>query len=171
MSLVAGISVSEAAIYGRRPERKVLDFFYRLSSAIDQGSSLEAFIEQEIKIRKIVCGYGRPLAKLDERIPYTLEKVEALGLQHGRHFRLALDVYRYLKKTRGLSMNIAAVNTGLIADMGFTPEQYQLFLTPCFISGMIPCYIEAKEKQEGAFFPVRCENIVYQGPPSRKWPA
>lgn len=98
-----------------------------------------------------------------------LEKAREFGLDGGRHLKIALDVYAYLNETYGFSMNVAAIHAGLAADMGLNCQEYQLFMTPCFISGMIPCYQDARDRPEGSFFPVRCTNIVYNGPAKRKW--
>lgn len=169
LSMIAGMAISEASIYGRRPERRALDFFYRAKGRVDGGEQLQDIVENELETHGVIYGYGRPLAKIDERIPHTLKRVSELGLGSGVYFKLALEIYEFLKRTRGLSMNIAAVNTSLIADIGLTVEEYQQFLTPCFISGMAPCYIDARDKPEGSFFPVRCESIDYEGTPKRKW--
>ncbi|RZU38357.1 hypothetical protein EV700_2288 [Fluviicoccus keumensis] len=169
LSCMAGLAISEASIYGRRPEKRALDFFYRTAAALDKGDTLAAVVEREIRERKTIYGYGRPLAKMDERIPHTLQKAKQLGLAEGRYLRLALDVYRYLKAEKGLSMNISAVNTAIVADIGLSPEEYQLFLTPCFITGIAPCYIDARDKPEGAFFPMRCESLSGETRPKRVW--
>ena len=170
LSLVAGLAVSEAKIYGRRPERKILDFFYRAAEAEDNGCAIEDFIRQELAERKVIAGYGRPLARIDERIPHTLKLIEELDLHHGRYFKLAFKVYDYLNRERGLSINIAALNTAVIADMGMTTEEYQQFVTVGFITGMTPCYQDARSRPEGSFFPMRCENLVYNGQEHRNWP-
>jgi hypothetical protein len=146
-----------------------LDFFYRTGDALNAGESIETFIEQELTERKRIYGYGRPLASIDERIPHTLSLLRELGLDKERYLTIALDVYRYLKKTRGLSMNIAALYSAVAADIGLTPEEYQQFMTPAFIAGMVPCYQDARDRAEGSFFPVRCENIIYSGQAARVW--
>lgn len=169
LSMMAGMAISEASIYGRRPERRALDFFYRAKKRIDNGENLQAIVENELESHGIIYGYGRPLAKIDERIPHTLKLVSELGLDNGAHFQLALKIYELLKRTRGLSINIAAVNTSLVADIGLTVEEYQQFLTPCFITGMAPCYIDARDKPEGSFFPVRCSSILNKGTNRRSW--
>jgi hypothetical protein len=38
-----------------------------------------------------------------------------------------------------------------------------------FSAGIIPCFIGAMEKPEGAFFPLSCRRIQYQGKPRRAW--
>lgn len=169
LSMVAGLAVSEASIYGRRPDRKAQNFFYRAAAAEDTGLTIEAFVDEEIRRNKTIYGYGRPLARIDERIPHTLKRVAELGLDQGRHLKIALRVYHYLKSTKGLSMNIAAINAALSADLGLGSEEHQMFLTLCFVAGMPPCYIDARDRPEGAFFPLRCEGIVYEGVPRRAW--
>jgi citrate synthase len=169
LSLMSGLAISEASIYGRRPERRALDFFYRAGELQDQGIGLEDIAEAELKKNKTIYGYGRPLAKMDERVPHTLRLVEELGLNEGRYLKIALDLYKHLKEEKGLSMNIAAIDAALAADAGLSPEDYQLFMTPCFIAGIVPCYIDARDKPEGSFFPVRCESIVYEGKSKRSW--
>lgn len=169
LALMAGMSVSEASIYGRRPEVRALDFFYRAGRWCDEGGDLAEFVELEKSKGRILYGYGRPLARTDERIAYTLEKARELGLADGRHLQMALDVHQHLEARYGYSMNVAAVHAGLAADMGLTCQEYQLFLTPCFVTGMAPCYQDTRDAPEGSFFPVRCSSIVYDGPAKRDW--
>lgn len=169
LSSMAGLAISEATIYGRRPERKALDFFYRALKDKKDNAALEDILEQEMQHKKTIYGYGRPLASLDERIPHTLAKAKSLGLDQGEHLKLAFEIYRYLKAKKGLSINISAINTAIVADIGLSPEEYQLFLTPCFITGIEPCYVDARDKTEGSFFPVRCSNIQYKGRARRSW--
>ncbi len=169
LSCMAGLAIGEASIYGRRPEKRALDFFYRTSAALAKGEVLAEIIERELIERKTIYGYGRPLAKLDERVPHTLVMAKKLGLDGGKHLQLAKDIYHYLKNNKGLSINISAINTAIIADIGLSPEEYQLFLTPCFITGIAPCYVDTRDKPEGSFFPVRCASIIYGGLARRAW--
>ncbi|MGF2734394.1 citrate/2-methylcitrate synthase [Marinobacter sp. DUT-1] len=169
LSLMAGLSVSEASIYGRRPEVRALDFFYRAGEYCDGGGTLEDFVEREKSSGRTLYGYGRPLAKTDERIPFMMNKAREYGFADGRYLKMSFDVYEYLNARYGFSMNIAALHAGLAADIGLNCRQYQLFMTPCFLTGMVPCYQEAIARPEGSFFPVRCESVEYEGPPKRDW--
>ncbi|MDC0664282.1 hypothetical protein [Marinobacter sp. SS21] len=169
LALMAGLSISEASIYGRRPEVRALDFFYRAGRWCDEGKSLTEFVELEKSQGRIIYGYGRPLASADERISHTLEKAKEWGFSDGRFLNMALDVYEYLRTTYGYSMNIAAIDAALAADVGLNAEEYQLFMTPIFLAGMTPCFLDAAEKPEGAFFPMRCTSICYGGPAKREW--
>ena len=129
---------------------------------------MEDFVDQELSARKIIFGYGRPLASLDERVAYLLCKAEQLDLLQRPHLQHALEIHRYLNYTRGLSVNIAAISAAAAADMGFSPEQYQLMLTVVFLAGMVPCFLDAKQNKEGTFFPMRCENLQYTGASKRQ---
>lgn len=169
LALMAGLSISEASLYGRRPEVRALDFFYRAGRWCDDGGQLIDFVDQEKAKGRILYGYGRPLAKTDERIFYTLEKAKELGLADGRHLKMALDVQRHLEEKHGYAMNVAAVHAGLAADMGLTCQEYQLILSPGFVTGMAPCYQDARDNPEGSFFPVRCCSVKYGGPEKRDW--
>lgn len=171
LSLMAGLSISEASIYGRRPEVRTLDFFYRAGKHCDAGGDLVDFVEGEKAKGRTINGYGRPLAKTDERIPFMLAKAREFELDGGRYLKMALDVHSYLFEKYGYSMNVAAVHAGLAADIGLSCQEYQVFLTPGFVTGMAPCYLDARDRPEGSFFPVRCTNIVYDGPAKRSWGA
>ncbi len=169
LALMAGLSVSEASIYGRRPEVRALDFFYRAGQWCDDGGVLTEFVEKEKSAGRTLYGYGRPMAKSDERIPYTLEKATELGFGDGRYLKMALEVYAHLHAVYGYSMNVAAIDAALAADVGLNCQEYLLFMTPCFIAGMVPCYQDARDKTEGSFFPVQCNSVVYNGPAKRDW--
>lgn len=82
---------------------------------------------------------------------------------------MAFEVFEHVNSVYGYSMNVAAVHAALAADMGFSCEEYQLLLSPGFVTGMAPCFKDAKARPEGSFFPIRCESIVYHGVGKRNW--
>lgn len=169
LGLMAGLTISEASIYGRRPEVRALDFFYRAGKWCDEGGKLEEFVDHEKSLGRILYGYGRPLATTDERIAFTLEKAKEYGFSDGHYLKMALAVYEHLNSVYGYSMNVGAVYAALAADMGFSCEEYQLIMTPCFVAGMAPCFQDTSRRPEGSFFPIRCESIVYHGVGKRDW--
>ncbi len=169
LALSIGITVCEASIFGGKPFKIGFDFFLRIATAMQNGVSFEYFIENEIIQHKVIYGYGRPLASSDERIPHVINFARSLNLGNGTHLNIALELAQYLKKSKGLSMNVAAIYCALCADLGFTAEQFHLFMTPAFSAGMPPCFIEAKENPEGSFLPIRCDRISYTGISKRTW--
>jgi len=44
-----------------------------------------------------------------------------------------------------------------------------MFRVPMFLAGMPPCYLEARENNEGALFPLSCDDIHYEGTDPRRW--
>lgn len=170
MGLAASIAVTEAGIYGGGPGIKAIDFFLRAGKAVEEGTSIRDFVFRELASRRIL-GYGRPINSTDERLPPLIRLVESLGLDQGRHYRLAFAVEDILVNEYKpfLKMNYAALTAALAADLGFTPRQYQLFNILKFVAGMPPCILEAAEKPAGALFPTRCCDVSYNGVPPRDW--
>lgn len=169
LALSIGMTAFEASIYGGKPLKVGIDFFQRAVHAQKQGIIISKFADEELLQHKVIYGYGRPLANSDERIPHVINFAHELGFSEGKHIKIALELALYMKESKGLSMNIAAIYCALCADLGFTPEEFHLFTTPLVFAGMPPCFIEAKENPEGSFLPIRCDRISYTGRSKRTW--
>lgn len=170
LGMAAAVAVSEARIYGLGPCLNAYDFFVDALARIEKGESLQAIVEQALKTHRGIGGYGRPLSSQDERIEPLMQLVREAGADRGRHLRLAFAVDETLQTGRWrLKMNYAALATALPLDMGFSREEYQLFMAHVFLAGMAPCYLEAAEKPAGALFPLSCHHIHYEGRAARAW--
>lgn len=170
LGIGAAVAVSEASVYGRRPDIRAIDFLQRAKQRLDAGEKLIEVIEEELRRYRGISGYGRPITRTDERIPPMRALLRETGMNRGAYVRLASDVETVLHEGRWRwQMNIAGLCAAITADMGFTSREHYLFLIPCFVAGMLPCSIEASSKLEGAFFPLRCEHLVYGGRPLRRW--
>lgn len=170
LGLSAAISVSEATIYGRRPDIRAIDFLFRTKSRMDAGELLPGIIYNELMKYRGLPGYARPLVNDDERIKPVTELARDLGYGNGIYLSIAYEVEKVLTSRRyRLKMNAAALGAALAADQGLSGYEYYLFLTPSFIGGMFPCFIEAGEKEEGVFLPLSCERIEYVGKQHREW--
>lgn len=171
LGLSGALAVSEAWIYGRQNEYQAVDFFTRTVKARVQGQTLQQCIDEEMATLGRIAGYGRPLANADERIQPSMALARRLGLADGPHIALAFELEQHLIASgKPLRMNYGALVSAFAADLGFTPQEYYLFLYPCFLAGMLPCYLEAAAKPEGSLFPTPCTHIHYQGPAKRHWP-
>ncbi|MBI2380731.1 MAG: hypothetical protein HYV16_08250 [Gammaproteobacteria bacterium] len=169
LALTAGMAMSEASLFGGRPFVRGLDCFQRLSAALADGSALEDWLEAEITENGTIFGYGRPIARRDERIPHMLVKLKTMGWEKRPTVVLALRIWRYLESTRGIEMNIAALYCAIGAELEFSVREFQSFMTLCFSAGMAPCYHEALEKPVGCFLPLRCASVHYTGVSARTW--
>jgi citrate synthase len=168
LGIAAALAMSEATIYGGHPYVSSIDFLMR---ARQHPGSLSAFVEAELAQGRIY-GYGRPIASIDERLPWVLGIARELELDGGPHLRIALDVEKLLvERNPKLRMNYAALMSALCADLGFSPTEMHHFQVPVFLAGMSPCFIEAAERPAGTVFPMSCDHIAYEGPAPRRWPA
>jgi hypothetical protein len=170
LAVSAANAVSEASLYGRRPDIRAIDFLLRTQSELEAGADLETLVREELARHRGILGYGRPLVRRDERIQPVMALAEKLGYADGVHVRLAFAVEQVLLQGRWrLQMNIAATLAGLAADQGLSRTEYYQFMVLSFSAGMFPCYADALDKVEGAFFPLRCERIDYGGSQRRAW--
>jgi hypothetical protein len=171
LGISAATAISEAKLFGRQPDIRAIDFLLRARKAVADGvSSLEEVILDEMQKNRGIAGFRRPLTNADERIAPILAVARKLGYAHGAHLQLAFGIERWLLEKRyRLKMNAAAFGAALAADQGLSAREYYLFQTPSFIGGMLPCYIEASERPEGSFLPLRCTRIEYSGKAPRQW--
>jgi hypothetical protein len=170
LGVSAATAVSEATIYGRRPDIRAIDFLLRIKRRVDEGEALETVVHRELHKYRGIAGYARPLVNRDERIKPLLNLATELGLGGGAYVNLAFEIDRLLSVERyRMSMNVAALGAALAADQNLSSYEYYLFLTPSFIGGMIPCFMEAREREEGLFLPISCNSIEFIGKDTRGW--
>ena len=170
LGVSAAIAVSEASIYGRRPDIRAMNFLLRARRSLDAGKSLTEITENELAKFRNVYGYGRPIINVDERIEPLLKMAKELGLADGPYVKLAFAVEETLLANRWrMHMNVASLIAAIMADQGLTERQFYLYMLPTFIGGIVPCFSEANERREGTFLPLRCEQIAYAGPEKRLW--
>lgn len=170
LALSAALAVSEAKVYGHGP---IVDAFKLLVAAGEAKNQqvLKNFVIRRLKKEKVLPGFGRPVVRVDERVVPLLAKAKKLGFDDGKYVRLAFEIEKILMDSGyRLRMNIASLSAAIMADQGFTAKEHNLMFQLCFSAGILPCYIDACQKREGAFFPFRCERINYSGKPQREWP-
>jgi hypothetical protein len=170
LAIASAVAVTEATVYGLKPIKGAMDFFYRADAKLRQGQLLADVIRAELKKYRVVSGYGRPIVDADERILPLLRFAKALGQHDGHYVQLAFRVHDYLKNSRyKYQINVAALAAAILADQGLSPEELYNLATLAFVAGMFPCYIDTREKPEGAFFPLRASRIHYAGAETRRW--
>jgi citrate synthase len=171
LGISAALAMSEATIYGGHPFVSAIDFLGRARRAVAHGTALADFVALELKGQRIY-GYGRPIASVDERLPWLIDLAKELHLDGGPHLAIAFEVEHILvERDPRLRMNYAALMAAIAADMGLTPNELHHFQVPVFLAGMSPCFIEASERAPGTVFPLSCEHIVYEGTAKRRWRA
>ncbi|MDK2126893.1 hypothetical protein PZA18_22885 [Chitinimonas sp. DQS-5] len=173
LGISAAIAVSEATIYGWQAAYEAADFLERAKALQDKGKLLADVIKEELAVRPRIRGWGRPVGALqeDERIPVMLKRMEEEGEPQGEYLRLAFAIEKELSamSSRPLLTTFATVFMAVSLDVGMSAREAYLFLLPCFLAGMPPCYQEACEKPEGATFVLPCSQLKYSGPARRNW--
>jgi len=170
LGIGAATAISEATLYGLRPNVRAFNFLVRAKSKLDEGADLTELVRLELQTRRKMGGYGRPITQKDERIEPVMLLAKELGLDNGPHIKIAFAIEEiFIKEGKNMRMNIAAVQSALVADLGFSCREYYLFRVLSFSAGMFPCYIDALVKPEGCFFPMRCDRIQYEGTKRRTW--
>jgi hypothetical protein len=172
LGMSAAIAVSEASIYGRGIDIRAANFLTRARRSLDEGAALGDCVRAEFDRYRGIAGYGRPIASGDERIAPTMALAHEIGVDGGRHVRLAHDVEQFLHQGRWRwRMNYGALAAALACDLGLSPREYYHFMFPAFLAGMSPCFIEASERPEGTLFPLSCDHVTYEGQAKRRWRA
>ena len=166
LAVSAAVAVSEATNYGMRPIKGAIDLLHRFRKSLEAGAVLKELIKQEMKQYRMIWGYGRPLVSTDERIPPLLRFAESIGCGDGPFVKLALNIADELDKTRyGYQMNISGMAAAIAADVGVSVDDFYYLSTLCFSAGILPCYIDAANQQQGALFPLSTKRINYTGNP------
>ncbi len=183
LGVSATIATSEAIVFGNQPMLGIFNVLCFCKAKVEEGQSLATVVQELLQqpvegrpgsgcnrtIAKIP-GFGRPVVNHDERIEPVRKLAKELGLYDGPHVVLAQAIEQILNDLpQPLKMNIITVIAALCLDQGLTAKQLHHYMLLCFVGGAVPCAVDALEKPEGAFFPLRCANIVYQGMPLRKW--
>jgi citrate synthase len=170
LAVGAAVSISEAKIYGFKPIIGAYNFIVQSQARMSHGESLEEIVLTEIRKYRSIPGYSRPFGNADERIDPLFHFAQKLGLSDGAYTNLAFQIEEIYQNNRlRLKINVAALAAALCADQGLSMNEYYHYLVPCFIGGMLPCFIDTQNNREGTFFPLSCERITYEGKANRTW--
>ena len=171
LAINAASAVSEATAYGLRTSKGAVDLFYRFKKQLDSGADLESLIKRELKLYRVLWGYGRPLVSKDERVAPLIKFAKSLGCSDGPHLELAFEIANYLEHSKyKLQINISAIVAAIMADEGLSVNEFYYLSSLSFVGGMFPCYIDATNHAEGTLFPLSTKRVQYTGPHThRAW--
>lgn len=169
----AGALAADSRSYGVRP---LLDGVTFIQNALEQkrsGKSAKEIVLAECEKhggKPYIVGYARPIAKGDERLE-AMERVSAqLAIEEGKHLKLAYDLEKVLMDKFDEGMNINGYVSAFLSDQGFSGQEiYQIFAL-LVMSGVTACYLDTLNRPPGAFLPLQCQDMDYQGKPHRSVP-
>ncbi len=168
-----GAMATDSKAYGVLPLIDGVNFIQGALEKYEKGVTPEEIVSQATSARggkPFIVGYIRPIAKGDERLE-TMERVsKKLGFEEGSHLSLAYEIEKVLMDKFEEGMNINGYVSAFLSDQGFTTEEiYQMF-SMLVCSGVTACYLDTFHRPAGTFLPLRCDDIEYQGQPSRTIP-
>lgn len=165
----AALAMSAAQIYGGHLWVRAIDFLQQACRRVELSTPLAEGVRDELAQRRI-HGCGRPINRIDERLPRLTALTCGLGLDAGPHLQIANEVEPLLvAHDPRLQMNYAALTAALAADPGFSARELHHFQVPMLLVGMAPCFIEASEREARTVFPLSCEHLAYEAPAKRPW--
>lgn len=170
----AGALAADSRAYGGSlTSQQGIEFIRRALAAAKGGATVAAIVEGVAKDRRnlpAITGYARPVDRADERIAPYERMTRSLGFAVGEHLTLAYAISDYLEAHYGLGMNAGGYIAAFLADQGFSGEEVYRIKALAVASGVTACYADTRAKPAGAFLPLRCDDIDYQGPPARELP-
>lgn len=168
LAVSAATAVSEATIYGKQADLLAIDFIKR--AQLCSKDSLGDFVLNELKEKRKLGGFGRPIATRDERIAPVLAAAKILHCEGGPHLKTALQIEKFLHD-QGLRicLNIGGIAAGICADLGMNNREYNYITVLVFAVGNLACYMDSSSKAVGTFFPLACDRISYSGHGFREW--
>jgi citrate synthase len=167
----AGILASESRLYGPGTVLAATGFIVEAQSAVATGAT-PAEVIQAFRRRhrtRALPGYGRPVARGDERVAAMKRLAHKLGFAVGSHLALANAIERELIDSCDEYMNLAGYIMAFLSDQDFTAAEIHAIYAVCVEAGLLACYRDTVAAPPEGFMPLRVDDIHYVGPPPRAW--
>lgn len=167
----AGLLASESRLYGPGTVISATDFIVAALQDHQRGitpSNVIKNYQQRHKTRAIP-GYGRPVARGDERVVAMKRLAERLNFETGAHLALANSIEIELLKDAGESMNLAGYIMAFLSDLDYSAAEIHSLYSICVEAGLLACYREALTSPPDSFMPMQVTDVDYTGPAPRPW--
>jgi len=168
---VAGVLAADSRGYGSKPLVDGATFIQKALIDYDKSLPVAEIVSNECTKyggKPFITGYARPIAKGDERIEAMERVTKNLGFSIGSHLQLAYQIEAELKERFSEDMNINGYVSAFLSDHGFSPMEIYQISTISVNSGVTACHMDAYDRPAGAFLPLQCEDIEYQGKAARE---
>jgi citrate synthase len=170
----AGLLATDSRLYGPLSVVNSAKFIAEALSLKEAGKEVGDIVETLPRRRPdgtlMVPGFNRPVASGDERIPLLEKLTKELGFKIGAHLTLAYEIEGILSTKYNEYMNSGGYRAAFLCDQGYTPQEIYRIISIYMNVGITACYSEAADHPGESFFPLRCEDIDYQGKPPRELP-
>ncbi len=169
-AVTAGVLASDSHLYGPGNAEASARFIQEALLLKTQGYTALQIVElhrNDPSKSKIIGYNSRPIFKGDERIVPLQLLMKDLGFPVGPHLQLVHEIEQVMGEKTGETINVLPFRTAFLSDQGFSPEEQSILMSQTVFSGVTACYTQAMNNPPDTFFPLRCEDIDYQGVPVR----
>lgn len=172
--VASGMLSSDSPMFGGSEVMNISSTFIQEAlKERESGKSVEVVIKEDLERRAkimrkpVIPGYARPLATGDERVPTMTKFARDLGIEPGKHERLANEINGYLLETQNESINIGGYFAAFLSDRGFSPKESMRIFATLVNNGVHACHIEEEDNPPLSFMPMTCDDVDYIGPAKR----
>ena len=173
-AVCAGLMATDSRLYGPLAVVNSAKFITDALALKKTGMSVNEILETLPRRRPdgtlMIPGFNRPVASGDERIPLLEQLTQELGFKNGAHLTLGYEIEAILSKKYNELMNSGGYRAAFLSDQGFSFEDIYRILSIYMNAGITACYFESADQPGESFFPLKCEDIDYQGKPPRPLP-
>lgn len=170
----AGLLATDSRLYGPLSVVNSAKFITQALSLKKAGMDVEEIVETLPRRRPdgtlMIPGFNRPIARGDERIPLLEKLTKKLGFEIGAHLTLAHEIEGIISTKYNEYMNSGGYRAAFLSDQGYSPQEIYRIISIYMNVGITACYSEAADQPGESFFPLRCEDVDYQGKPPRELP-
>jgi len=169
----AGILATDSSMYGVLPLLAGTRFIVDSLAKKKNGMTAEDIVAAQCRRRgtkPLIVGYARPVASGDERIGAMERVTDDLGFVVGEHLALAYEIAEVMMRRYDEGMNINGYVNAFLSDQGYSVQEIYRIFSALVFAGVQACYAEAADLPGESFFPLRCEDVDYQGPAHRPVP-
>jgi hypothetical protein len=135
-----------------------------LGNTADDDDAIRAFLEP----RKRLIGFGVPLRAVDERVVAFRTCLARRGRSGGAWWSLGERLWRVVKETRGVEVNIVGATAAISLDLGFAPREIvplaAVLLQPTLLGNAVAGAVESPEHLRS----LTPEEVRYVGPGPRE---
>jgi citrate synthase len=154
-SLIGGVAALFTSNITIEPVAAFMRFLDEVESGLERGGSVESFVATQLRRRRTIAGFGRPVLGPDERVPHALRLAKRHRRGAGKSVLLAQAVEGELRKSKGLAINSAGLQGAIMRDMGFTPDAASAVCALYFLVPLLAQHAFVVERSAGKRRPGR----------------
>ncbi len=145
-SLIGGLAAALSTNITVTPVAGFIRVLDELDAATLAGRAVVDELDDILRRREKVPGFGRPVLGPDERVPHAFRLASEHRRGAGPSMALARVAQEVLRSRKGLEINSAGVQGAIMRDMGFSPDAAAAFCTIYFLVPVVAQHAFVRER-------------------------